>query len=152
MKVYKRTPFSLIQGIILTPFCGLAVFFIGQILLPLWLCIVLGIAAAAFLGYTTILGENIHFEIDDDGAFRYFHRGQLKNTFELSKYGIGYHRRTERGILGNNNISLELLNAEGEQTVIDAGPLGTTQFNEMFTEMEKFAIKGETEPLKAVKK
>jgi hypothetical protein len=153
MAVYKRTLFSMIQGLIVTPFGGLAVFIIAHIFIPsLWLCILLGLAAAAFLAYSTILGENIHFELDDNGTFRYFNRGQLKNTFELSKYSIGYHRRTERGFLGNNTIRLKLVNSEGEETEIEAGPLGTTQFNTMFEEMEKFSIADKAEPLEAGKK
>jgi hypothetical protein len=42
MKVYKRTRFSLIQGLILTPFAGLAIFIIGQILLPVWIRAIFG--------------------------------------------------------------------------------------------------------------
>jgi hypothetical protein len=142
----------MIQGLIVTPFGGFAVFIIGQIFLPWWICIILGVVAAAFLAYSTLFSENIHFELDDDGTFRYFNRGQLKNTFELSKYSLGYHRRTERGLLGNNDIRLKLVNLEGEETDIEAGPLGTTQFNTMFEEMEKFSIVEKTEALEAVKK
>jgi hypothetical protein len=153
MKTYKRTPFSMIQGLIVTPFGALAVFIISQVLpIPLWFSVILGIAAGAFLAYSNILSENIYFELDDNGTFRYFQRGKLKNTFELSQYSAGYHRRTEHGILGNNNIRLKLLNTSGEETEIDAGPLGTTQFNEMFAEMEKFSIKNEVEVLEAGKK
>jgi hypothetical protein len=152
LKTYKRTVFSIIQGLILTPFGGFAVFIIGNIFLPAWLCVILGIAAAAFLAYTTILEENIYFELDEDGTFRFFNRGRLKNTFELSKYSVGYHRKTEWGFLGNNNIRLKLLSVDGEETEIDAGPLGTARFNAMFAEMEKYSIADQAEPLAAAKK
>jgi hypothetical protein len=142
----------MIQGLIVTPFGGLAVFIIGQFFLPVGICIVLGIAVIAFLTYSTILSENIHFELDEDGMFRYFCRGQLKNTFDLSKYSLGYHRRTEQGLLGNNNINLKLLNVDGKKTEIEVGPLGTTQFYEMFEEMEKFSIAEEVDVLKTIKK
>jgi hypothetical protein len=133
----------MIQGLIVSPFGGIAALIIGQIFLPLWICIILGIGAAAYLVKTTILDEDISFELDDNGGFRYFIRKNLKNTYELSKYSIGYHRKTQWGILGNNNIRLKFLSDQGEESEIDAGPLGTTQFNEMFEAMENFSIKSE---------
>jgi hypothetical protein len=127
------------------------VFIIAQILLPVPVCAVLGVAAAAIIVYITVFSENIYFELEDDGAFRYFKKGTLQNTLDLSKYKIGYHRKTEWGILGNNDIRLQFLSTEGEESEIDAGPLGTTQFNEMFAAMEKYAIR-DVEVLTADKK
>jgi hypothetical protein len=111
----------------------------------------LGVAAAAAIAYISIFSEAIHFELDDDGAFRYFKRANLQSTYDLSKYRLGYYRRTERGILGNNNIQLKLIDTEGKESEIDAGPLGTTQFDEMFAAMEKYAIQ-DVEQLSADKK
>ena len=141
MKVYKRTLFSMIKGIIIAPFGGLFVFIIGQIFLPVPLCAVLGVITAAIILYISVFSENIYFELDDDGTFRYFKMGALKNTFKLSDFRIGYYRKTEWGILGLNNIDLKIADANGEVTEIDAGPLGTAQFDKMFEEMEKYAIK-----------
>ena len=141
MKTYKRTLFSLIKGVILAPFTGLFIFIIAQILLPVPVCAVLGVAAAAIIVYISVFSENIYFELDDDGTFRYFKMGTLKNTIKLSDYRIGYYRKTERGIFGLNNIALKLFDSEDQETNIEAGPLGTTQFDKMFAEMEKFAIK-----------
>lgn len=151
MKVFRRTKFSMIRGLIIAPFGGLAVFFLGQILLPVLLCAVLGIGVAALLAYWAIFSENIYFELDDNGTFRYFKRGKLQNTFDLAKYKIGYYRKTEWGILGDNHIDLKLFDEQGEETDIEAGPLGTSQFNEMFENMEKYAIKN-IETLDAGKK
>jgi hypothetical protein len=131
----------MIKGIIISPLSGILVFFLAQIFLPVPLCAVLGIVTAVALMYMAVFSENIYFELEDDGTFRYFKKGTLKNTFELSKCRIGYHRRTEWGIFGNNNIDLDILDAEGEKTGIEAGPLGTRQFEDMFGEMEKYAIK-----------
>jgi hypothetical protein len=154
MKVYKRTVFSLIKGLIIAPFSGLVVFILAQIFLQsLSLVIwgVLGVAAAVAVAYITVFSEAIYFELDDDGSLRYFKRGSLQNTYELAKYRIGYHRKTEWGILGNNDIRLKFLDTDGEQSEIDAGPLGTTQFDEMFAAMEEYAIK-DVEQLAAEKK
>jgi hypothetical protein len=131
----------MIRGLIIAPFGGLLLFFLGQILLPVWICVILGIAVAGFLVYIAVFSENIYFELDDDGTFRYHKMGKLQNTFELSKYRIGYHRKTEWGILGDNNIKFKLQDEQGEQTDIEAGPLGTKQFNEMFEAMEQYSIK-----------
>ncbi|MDR2552141.1 MAG: hypothetical protein LBD31_03105 [Treponema sp.] len=141
MKVFRRTWFSMIRGLIIAPFGGLAIFMAGQLLLPVPVCAVLGIGAAAILAYWAIFSENIHFEVDDDGMFRYYKRGKVQNTFELPHYKIGYYRKTEWGILGDNRIDLKLYDEQGEQTEIEAGPLGTSQFTEMFETMEKYAIK-----------
>jgi hypothetical protein len=141
----------MIKGIIISPLSGILVFLLAQIILPVPLCAVLGIATAAALLYMAVFSENIHFELDDDGTFRFFKKGTLKNTFELSKCHIGYYRKTEWGIFGNNYITLNILDPEGKETGIDAGPLGTGQFKDMFEEMEKYAIK-DVEVLEAAKK
>ena len=151
MQVYKRTMFSLIRGLIIAPCGGFAAFVITQFFLPTLICVILGLAAAVALIYMAVFSENIHFELDDDGTFRYFKKGKLENTFALASYRLGYHRKTEWGILGNNNIDLKLLDAEDEETVIEAGPLGTAQFDEMFACMEKYSIK-DIEVLSAEKK
>jgi hypothetical protein len=148
MQVYKRTRFSLIRGLVVAPFSGLVVFIIAQIFLPLPICIILGLAAAGGIVYIAVFSEDIYFELDDDGMFRYFCMGKIKNTIDLSKCRIGYHRKTEWGILGNNNIDLKLVDLSGEKMDIEAGPLGTVQFDEMFAAMEKYAIQ-DTEVLKA---
>ena len=140
MKTYKRTLFSLIKGVILAPFSGLFVFILAQIIFPVPLCAIIGIAVAAIIVYISVFGENILFELDDDGTFRYYKMGKLKNTYKLQEYRIGYYRKTERGILGLNNIDLKLQDSKGEEQSIESGPLGTTQFDEMFAEMEKHAI------------
>ena len=151
MHTYKRTMFTFMKGIIATPFSALVAFIITQIFLPVPVCAVLGIAVGLALAYLTIFSENIYFELDENGSFRYFKNGKLRNEFELSKYRIGYYRKTESGFLGNVDIDLKLMDSEGEETSIDAGPLGTPQFDEMFEQMEKFAIK-DIEVLDAEKK
>jgi hypothetical protein len=143
--------FSFIKGIVATPFTALVVFIITQIFLPVYICVILGIAAGLVLAYLTIFSENISFELDGNGFFSYFKNGRLQKKFELSKYRVGYYRETESGFLGNVDIDLKLMDSEGEETIIDAGPLGTSQFDKMFEQMEKFAIK-DIEVLSAEKK
>jgi hypothetical protein len=140
MKVYKRTIFSMVRGIIISPFTGILVFVLAQIFLSIPLSAAAGIGTAAVLLYIAVFSENIHFELEDNGTFRYFQKGALKHTFKLSECRVGYYRRTEWGILGNNDISLKILDDEGDETNIEAGPLGTGQFEDMFEEMEKHAI------------
>jgi hypothetical protein len=141
MKVYKRTFFSMIKGIIIAPFGGILVYFLAQIFLSVAICAVLGVVVAAALLYMAIFSENIYFELDDNGAFRYYKKGALKETFELAKCGVGYYRKTEWGLFGSNDIDLKILDAEGNETRIEAGPLGTGQFEDMFGEMEKHTVR-----------
>jgi hypothetical protein len=141
----------MIKGLIMVPFGGLFVFVLTQILLPVPVCAVLGVAAALVIVYMTIFSENIYFELDDNGTFRYFKKGTLQNTYELSEYRIGYYRKTEWSIFGSSNIELKLLDSKGEETEIEAAPLGTAQFERMFKEMEKYTTK-DVEVLEAEKK
>jgi hypothetical protein len=140
MQIYKRTVFSVIRGVIIAPFTGLAVFVVGQFFLPrlLGLLGLVGLIVALAVLYVTVFSENIRFELDSDGKFRYYKMGKLKNEFKLQGYGIGYRSKTERGLLGSSYINLKLQDEHGELTEIDAGPLGNTQFHKMFEEMEKF--------------
>ena len=151
MRIYKRSLFSLVKGLIITPCTGVLVFIIAQIFIPPWPSAVLGVLAAAALLYMTVFSEDIYFELDDDGAFRYFKRRREQCAFALPSCRTGYQRKTEWGLFGNNDIKLKILDAEGEETEIDASPLGTSRFDEMFAAMEQFAIR-DVETITAEKK
>jgi hypothetical protein len=151
MKTYKRTVFNLIKGIVLVPFSGLLAYIVARIFLPHEIGVVAGVVVAVFLLYIAVFSENIRFELDSDGTFRFYKKGALKHTFDLTQSSIGYHRRTEWGLLGNNDISLKILDSEGRETVVDAGPLGTRQFETMFEAMEQHT-QTDVEVLKATKK
>jgi hypothetical protein len=118
------------------------------VFLPERVSFLLGVAAGAVLLFMAFFSENIRFELDDDGAFRYVKRGRLENSFALGLCRIGYRRKSQAGIFGNNDISLKILDGEGKETDLDASPIGTVQFMSMFEKMEKYAIKDE-EPIKA---
>ena len=147
MRTYKRSTFSLVKSIVQAPLSGVLVFFIAQIFLPVLVCLILGLAAAAILLYMAFFSEHIFFELEDDGVFRYFKRGRPENTFDLKSLRIGYYRKSESGFFGNHDINLRILDGEGKEINIDAAPLGVTGFHEMFEEMQKFAIKDE--PIRA---
>jgi hypothetical protein len=143
MRTYKRSTFGLVKSIVQAPVSGVLVFFITQFFLPVPVCLILGLAVAAILLYMALFSENIFFELEDDGVFRYFKRGKPENTFDLKNCRIGYYRKSESGFAGNHDINLRILDGEGTETSIDAAPLGVTGFHEMFEEMQKFAIKDE---------
>ena len=151
MQTYKRTTFSLIRGIVISPFGGLLVFFVGQIFLPVWICAILAVIVTGAIAYIAIFSENIYCELDDSGSFRFFQKGSLKNTFELGTCRIGYRRKTEWGIFGNNDIKLQIIDDKNEETFLDMSPLGTTQFNDMFEAMQQHVIR-DTEILSAGQK
>jgi hypothetical protein len=155
MRTYKRTAFNLIKSIIIAPVTGTALYLVAGIFIPSGIiCAAIGLAAAAVLLYMAFFSENIYFELDDDGAFRYCKRGKVERDFTLTGCRVGYRRKSESGIFGNHNINLQILDERGEEHFIDAAPIGVDQFMELFTEMEKYAIKDEplkAEPLRAGK-
>lgn len=122
-------------------------FIVGQIFFP-WVRVVLVVIVTGAIAYIVVFSENIYCELDGGGVFHFFQKGRLRNSFELGKYRIGCHRKTEQGIFGDNNIKLQIMDDKNEETFLDMSPLGTTQFNTMFAAMQKHAIQ-EAEVLKA---
>jgi hypothetical protein len=95
--------------------------------------------------YITVFSEDIYFELEPDGMFRYYKRRTLQNTFNLKNCYITYHRKSEGGFPPTHNITMTIVDAaEGGETGLDCSPLGLHQFNEMFGEMENFTIKDTT--------
>jgi predicted Rdx family selenoprotein len=147
MRTYKRTLFELIKGIVIAPFSAFA----AHIILGLFTSnaiVVLGIPALAGLAilYLAVFSENIRFELEPDGVFRYYKRGIPQNTFNLKTCYIWYHRKSEGGFPPSHDITLTVRDtAAGEDEIrIDCGPLGLNQFNEMFAGMEEFTMKDKT--------
>jgi hypothetical protein len=142
-KIYKRTFFELIKGIVIALFTGAAAYmvtgiFTDNVLFGFGIPILIGLAIL----YITIFSEDIYFELDPDGVFRYYKRRSLQNTFDLKNCYITYHRKSESGFPPTHNIALNILDtAGGEETGFDCSPLGLEQFNEMFREMENFTLR-----------
>jgi hypothetical protein len=147
LKVYKRSLFELVKGIVIAPVTGSAVYivlglFISNVIFGIGIPILVALAVL----YITVFSEDIHFELEPDGVLRYYKRRVLQNTFNLKNCYVWYHRKSEGGFPPNHDITLKVLdtNAEGGEIWIDCGPLGLAQFNEMYTGMEDFAIKDKT--------
>jgi hypothetical protein len=146
MQVYKRSVGSLIKSLILAPFAGVAVFVVLYILLQfvnfgtLGVYLLYGVPVFAFLWmlYASIFSENIRVEIDPAGTCRYFKNNKLMKQWLLPQCQVGYYKRTESGLLGNNNIRLDIRNEMGQDETVDCSPLGSTQFYNMFAHMETF--------------
>jgi len=144
MQVYKRTQFNLIKGIIIAPVTGVVFHFIAQMFIPdIIICSLIGLAAAGALLYIALFGENIYFELDNDGAFRYYKWGKPEQTFTLGQCRVSYRRKNESGFFGSYDIKLKIRDDKTAETIIDASALGGDQFTEMFAKMEKYAIKDE---------
>jgi hypothetical protein len=140
----------MMKSIVIAPLTGGLVYFIAQLFISsLMICLALGMLPAAALLYMALFSENIYFELDDDGSFRYFKRGRQEQSFDLKTCRIGYRRKSESGLFGNHDIDLKISDGEDTETSIDAAPLGVSQFHAMFEDMEEFAIKDD-EPIRAV--
>jgi hypothetical protein len=143
MKTYKRSLFELGKGIVIAFFVGAAAYVITGIFTSSAL-FTFGISALFTLSilYITVFSEDIYFELEPDGLFRYYKRRILQNTFDLKNCYITYRRRSEGGFPPTHDITLTIVDAAGgEETGLDCAPLGLDQFNEMFAEMENFSIK-----------
>jgi hypothetical protein len=143
MKTYKRTLFELGKGIVIAFFTGAVVYiivglFTGSALFGLGIPVLITLAIL----YITVFSEDIYFELEPDGLFRCYKRRILRNTFDLKSCYITYHRKSESGFPPTHDITLTIVDtALGGEAGLDCSPLGLSQFNEMFAEMENFTIK-----------
>ncbi|MDL2233875.1 hypothetical protein LJC63_09920 [Ruminococcaceae bacterium OttesenSCG-928-L11] len=139
MTVYKRSLWVMLKGIIGAPFGGLVVY----IALSFFVedqRIVTGISAfiCLLILYFSIVSESIRFELDNDGTFRYYKLGRVKHTFQLEDCLVGYHRRSEAGLLGDHNIDLQIVTEDGQETIIDCSPIGLRRFERMYESMKQY--------------
>jgi hypothetical protein len=146
MKIYKRSIFELGKGIVIALFTGAAAYIITGIFTSSALfCFGIPILLTLSILYITIFSEDIYFELEPGGLFRYYKRRILQNTFNLKNCYVTYHRRSEGGFPPTHVITLTIVDtALGGETGLDCAPLGLHQFNEMFAEMENFTIKDTT--------
>ncbi|MFV0412912.1 MAG: hypothetical protein ACK5L3_06510 [Oscillospiraceae bacterium] len=158
MQTYKRTTWNLIKGILLAPFAAAGVFLLVAFILQfvnlgntVWYVLAFGLPVLAFAGmlYSAIFSENIRFELDETGNFRYFKREKLLAEYALGSCRLGSTKR--RSGLGSSYISLKILPQNGEMAVIDCEPLGDAVFDRMYAAMQQFAQQPE-KTLTAVKK
>ena len=144
-KIYNRSIFRIIQSILIVltfgglVFAGLSWISNKFFVIPILLNIGASFAVAFAFYIWMYAGENIHFELFDDGTFKYFKKKTLQNTFRLSDYLITWYRKTESGFLGDHDIQLKLLDKQTFFPIfIQAGPLRNSKFNNMFEEMQKY--------------
>jgi hypothetical protein len=132
---------QMVKGIIFAP-CAAALVYVVSYNFTDRFFVIWGLSAFVFflLIYMAVFSENIYFELTSDGKLRYFKKGNLLKTFDLSKCNVGYHRRTETTvfILSSHDITLRILQ-DGSEEEIDCSPIGLTQFTEMFEQIEKFS-------------
>jgi hypothetical protein len=93
--------------------------------------------------YIAIFSEDVFFELEPDGLFRFYKRRILQNTFDLKNCYITYYRKSEGGFPPTHDITLTIMDTagEGDEVSLDCGPLGLNRFTEMWREMENFASK-----------
>ena len=138
MQIYKRTIWVMIKGLVTAPFSGLVVYVVARWLFTdsdLWAG---GAAALTFLVLLciTIFGENVYFELMPNGILRYYKRGTLRSSHDVTKCVVSYHRESVTGFMGTDDITL-LIQEEGKEKVeIDCSPLGPSRFDKMFEKLE----------------
>jgi len=150
LQVYKRSMFSMIKGIVGAPFAGIVAiiivsFFVdNQVILA-----VIGVATAVAVLFVTLVSEDIRVEVDER-ELRYFKRSKLSESFPLANLGVGYRTKVERGLLGNEDLTLKLLLLDtGEERALDCSALGAGRFYKLFETLEARTPKREEEVLRA---
>jgi hypothetical protein len=131
----------MIKSFVIAPVTGLFVGGLMYYFAGVFIGVLAGLAAGAALLYMTFFSENIYFELDEDGSFRYFKKGTLRNSFAIQRCNVGYYRKSERGLLGSHDIRLKILDPEaGEDEIeIDCSPLGVSGFHEMFERLDELS-------------
>jgi len=150
LQIYKRTVFSMIKGIIGAPFAGVVAVIIASFFnLNDLVLAVIGVVAAIAVLYVTLVTEDIRVEVDAR-ELRYFKRNKLREAYPLSNLGVGYRTRVERGLFGNEDLTLKLLLLDsGEEKSLDCSSLGTTRFYKLFETLEERTPKREEEVMRA---
>ncbi|MCL2654528.1 MAG: hypothetical protein FWD65_02350 [Coriobacteriia bacterium] len=145
LREYRRTIWQLIKSLLIAP---LVTFAVGMLFLwvlqfynPTWF-FVLGVIviAAIFFGllYSAIFGENLRFELSDDGTFSYYKGRKLKKSYDLTTSDLGYHQvKSANG--ATRRLSLRITDKEGRPDIVECEPIGSKQFDEMFKEMQKYS-------------
>lgn len=150
MKVYKRSTWEMIKGLILAPFAAFIVIIVGGFFTEN-MTILYGVSAVVvgLIILSTIFGENIGVELDDNGTMRYLKKGKVTDTFDLTHCAAGYRRKSDRSLLATHNIQLQIVdNLTGQETFLDCSPLGVNQFYKLYEDIGRYT-KEEPEVLQA---
>lgn len=146
MKEYKPALLVTLKNLISAPFAGAVVLIVcgffteNPIILYGIPAVVTLLILAMSLG-----GSGIKFTISEAGEFCYYKRNKLKERFDLRECYVGYRARTD-----GMYLDLQVVDANGEETILDGEPLGNKRFFKMYEHAKTFAK--EEEVMKAAKK
>ena len=137
---FKRGLWSLIKSLTVAIFAPAFVFFIVLMFSSSYFvpAIVAGLVFI-FAFYTSLFSENIRFVIEN-GEFKYFKNGKLKETFILKETNFRYRiKSTSDGTGTSHDINLYVSKLsdikdtdEISETLIDCSPIGIRKFEKMF--------------------
>ena len=143
MSVYRRSLWGMLKGIIGAPLAGVLVFFVLNMFVrdPR---IQLGVPVLVMLAilYISIFSENVRFEVDGDGTFRYYKKGKLRETYRMEDCVVGYRRSSDGGLFASHDINLQVLTADGRETFIDCSPIGPRRFEQMYQQLRAHTSEG----------
>lgn len=130
MRVYKRSIFGCILGIVGAHFAAFLVAIILEMFLSVTISIVLALIVYVLILYISIFSENIKIEVDDDRKIlAYYKKGKLQKEYNLKDASLSYHIVT-----GKHANTMDLIINEDS---IDCEPLGLSTFDKMYADLEK---------------
>ena len=148
MVVYRRSLWVMFKGILMAPCSAVLIFFFLSLLNVRNNLLLFGIPGLIFLALLNmaLFGENIRFELEQDGTLRYYRKGRLRSTFVLENCLLGYSSKSDGS---DHDITLRIFDTEsGGEESIDCSPIGRRRFADMYEAMKAFT-KEEPEVLKA---
>ena len=142
MRVFRRGIFSLLWSLLLAvvggPFLG---FIISWFTEDMYIILIPAILVSLWLLYSAIFSENIRFEIDEDGMFRYIKRKKIEKELNLKEYYCGYRTKVSDGTTDDLRLNLLKTDDSEDKFDIDCTPLGTSKFHKMFFLIEGYCAK-----------
>ena len=152
MKVFGRSAWEMIKGVIYAPCSALVLVIIAGFFTDSQ-TVIYGAGAAGFFAllYIALIGSNIRFELSSGGRLRYFKGGSERQSFDITKCRVGYARESDMSLFGSHSLTLKILpDGSDDEVRIDCDALGLDGFLEMFKLLDEISL-NETEVLSASK-
>ncbi|MDR2528730.1 MAG: hypothetical protein LBD04_06925 [Synergistaceae bacterium] len=141
MQVYKRSLWVMVKGLIYAPPSGFVVYIAARFFTDNdAIAGGLGVLMFLSLAYLSVFSENVYFELEQNGVFRYYKRGKLQSAHDVKKCQVGYRRKSSSSFLSTDDIQLDIQEEGKEKVTIDCSPIGETRFYKLFEKLDEMSL------------